>query len=133
MSTYEPSEEQIQTALRDYMQFAHPLLFALFIHIPNEGKRSLREGAKQKRLGLVRGVSDIFFAYPSGGYHGLWLEIKKAKGRLTIWQKLFLQRMSDVDYKTAIAYSLDEAIQVMEGYINAKTEIRSDRANQQLK
>src|SRR3990167_8029165 len=31
-----------------------------FIHIPNEGKRSPRAGARLKRMGLLPGASDFF-------------------------------------------------------------------------
>lgn len=46
------------------------------VHIANEGKRSARNGAALKRMGLRKGFPDLFFPYARGGYHGLFIELK---------------------------------------------------------
>ena len=64
-----------------------------FIHIPNEGKRSPRAGARLKRMGLLPGASDFFIldsppALPL--LKGVWVELKRHGGKPTDEQLQFL-------------------------------------------
>ena len=52
----------------------------LLYHIPNEGKRSGRAGAALLRQGLKRGVPDICLPVARGGYHALYIELKRRSG-----------------------------------------------------
>lgn len=121
--TNNPTEGQIQMAFVEYVRYKHPNLAECLIHIPNEGKRSLREGAKQKALGLTRGVSDLFFALPiwvpslEKKYSGLWIEVKTKTGRITKEQALFIDRMNGCGYLANVVRSLDGAIDLFEQYI----------------
>lgn len=47
-------------------------------HIPNGTQAASR--MKKRGLGVRSGVPDLFLALPSGGYHGLWIELKRIKG-----------------------------------------------------
>lgn len=115
--TFDPTEAQIQMAFVDYVRYKHPRVEECLIHIPNEGRRSLREGAKQKRLGLTRGVSDLFFAQPLGNYSGLWIEVKTKAGRVTKEQVAFCALMNKSGYLARVVRSLEEAIELFESYI----------------
>lgn len=86
------TESQEAQALTHWVS-AHGLA-PYWAHIPNEGKRSLRHGAKLKREGLKAGVSDYFLATPMINTHGLWIELKSPKGKKpTAEQEAWLQRM----------------------------------------
>lgn len=113
-----PSEFQVQSSFIEYVRHKYPQLSRNLIHIPNEGKRSLREGARQKALGLTRGVSDLFFAKPMNGYPGLWIEMKSGKGRLTLEQDAFIGLMAASGYRAEVAKSFEEAVKIFEDYIN---------------
>lgn len=125
MKNIELSERQIQSLFMQWVQVQYPPYRQLLIHIPNEGKRSLAEGRRQKELGLMRGVSDLFFAYPVKDrtsnqwwkYHGLWLEMKKKSGRETKEQISFRERMLSQGYQAQVAHSFDEAREIFEEYI----------------
>ena len=57
-----PTETQEQIALMEWaavMQGRYAEL-ALLFHIPNEGKRSYQVGGQMRRMGLKRGVPDLF-------------------------------------------------------------------------
>ena len=61
------------------MRRAHPELQLLY-HVPNEGKRTWRTGARLKSEGLKPGVPDICLPVARGKYHGLYVELKLVAG-----------------------------------------------------
>lgn len=91
-------------------------------HIPNEGKRDVVSGARLKRIGLRKGVPDLCIPLPKGRYHGLYIELKTAKGKVTPDQIEWLKLLKSNGYATAITYGVDEAITVIKQYISIKEE-----------
>ena len=87
------------------------------IHIRNEGKRTIGEGAKAKHMGLTRGVSDLFFAKPNGAYHGFWIELKAPKGKLSAYQKIWLEKMKMVGYKAEVYFGWVSAAKALSDYV----------------
>ena len=65
----------------------------------------------------MAGASDLFIAWPTDNHHGLWLEMKSAKGKPTKSQQEFLEKMQNKGYATAIAHSWDEAMAVTINYL----------------
>lgn len=64
------------------MRRAHPELQLLY-HVPNEGKRTWRTGARLKSEGLKPGVPDLCLPVARGKYHGLYVELKRRDQRAT--------------------------------------------------
>ena len=110
-----PTEYQIHAAFVEYVKTKH--LADYLIHIPNEGRRSWREGKKQKALGLMKGASDLFLAVPTTRHHGMWHEIKSAKRKETTEQIEFGARMKLKGYEYKCSHSIDEAIANHEEYL----------------
>lgn len=73
----EKSEAAIQSEIFLHFWNNFPETRRLLFHIPNGGKRSPREAMKFKSMGVVKGIPDLFFAWPNGKYHGLFIEVKK--------------------------------------------------------
>ena len=123
MNKLEPSEYQIQSTFIEYVRLMHPEQSQYLIHIPNEGKRSLAEGRRQKALGLTRGVFDLFFASPRGGFCGLWIEVKSKGGRISKEQKAFQILMAGHlhFYEAYFAYSVEDCIEIFEDYLYERT------------
>jgi len=86
------------------------------IKIDNEGKRTPWGGALAKRMGLYPGASDLFLARPSQGFHGLWIEMKSVKGKVSATQKEFMTRMFEEGYAITTCYSGDEAIKFVKKF-----------------
>ena len=81
------TEDQIQQAVIRWSQQASvrkmfPQL-ALLYHIPNERKCTPQQGARLKRMGVKSGVPDLHLPVARGAYHGLYLEMKTEKGRVS--------------------------------------------------
>lgn len=104
------------------VQWAHYHWFGKHVvPIPNGGHRIKAVAAKMKRRGAVKaGVSDLFLAYPSGGYHGLWLEMKrteKSKAKVSPLQSEFLAQQREVGYAGEVAYGALHAMEIIKKYL----------------
>ena len=69
-----------------------------------------------KGQGMLSGVPDLFLPVPKNGFHGLFIEIKSEKGRVTESQHWFLTNAESVGYKTVVCYSSKEAISAIQQY-----------------
>ncbi|MCW6608454.1 VRR-NUC domain-containing protein [Yersinia ruckeri] len=87
------------------------------IHIPNEGKRGPKAARDAKRLGLRKGVPDLFLALPRGGYAGLWIEMKILNGKPTPDQNHWLKRVKDAGYVAYVCHSANQAENIILEYI----------------
>lgn len=88
------------------------------IHIPNEGKRGPKAARDAKRLGLRKGVPDLFLALPRGGYAGLWIEMKARGGQSTVEQFLWLKKLDNVGYVATTCFSFSQAKDTVVKYLN---------------
>lgn len=115
-------EDAEQIALMDWARF-HPVgieqgkIADWLIHIPNGGKRNIREAARLKRMGVQAGVSDLLLALPVGKSAGLWIELKAPKGRASDAQKAWLERMQRVGYQVALCKGSGAAIAAIKYYL----------------
>lgn len=91
--------------------------FTNYNHSPNEGKRTPQEGNKLKRMGMSKGFPDLEICVPKNGFHGLYLEFKSGKGKLSPEQKEWGERLGEAGYKVAVVRSCNEAIEVFEAYM----------------
>lgn len=115
LSSGDLSEETIHRTVIEWVCLK-PSIQHLVLHFPNEGKRSARYGKLLKDLGLRPGVSDLFVALARHGHHGLWIELKSARGIVSKVQKQFLEDMERQGYGTAICRSIDETITLLDWY-----------------
>lgn len=133
----DPTESQIQCAI---VEWANNTLTNegyrigdFLIKIPNEGKRSFYIGNKIKKEGLKKGVSDLFLAIPSLIFKvsdgtscdkeylgGLWLEVKTKRGKLSVDQKKWQERMIKAGYEAVVVRSVDEGIKEIKDYLGIK-------------
>lgn len=56
----------------------HPMARLAFA-VPNGGKRDAITAARLKAEGVKKGVHDVCYPVALGGFHSLWLELKKPK------------------------------------------------------
>lgn len=94
----------------------YPELRWLF-HVPNGGSRNKQEAVKFKQMGIKAGVSDLCLPYPKGIYCGLFIEMKYGNNRQQDTQKEFLAAMATAGHFVATCYSAEEAIKVLEEYL----------------
>lgn len=87
----------------------HPICNQYLIHIANERRCSLQQGAILKAMGVKRGVSDLFLAYPTKRYAGFWLELKAPGKKPTESQLEWFSRMEKVGFCCAWFDDWDKA------------------------
>lgn len=100
-----------------------PSLKGNVIKIVNEGKRSLREGARLKAIGLSAGEPDYLIPVPIGKYHSLFIEMKTPdqKGKKQKKEQLAkIERLNKLGHYAIISYGCDTAIQITIDYLGGK-------------
>ena len=101
-------EHRIQVACFNWFNVQYPKLRGLLYHVANGGWRNKVVAAKLKAGGVVPGVADLILDIARGGYHGLRIELKTAKGKQSPVQRDW-QRLEEAHgYKYIICRSLEE-------------------------
>lgn len=94
-------------------------------HIPNGGSRGddarsrMIRGANMKADGVKQGVFDLCLPFPNGGYHGLYIEMKKP-GELNSTsadQKEFSVYLTKAGYAWAVCDNWEKAVHAIETYL----------------
>lgn len=65
--------------------------------------------AKMKAEGVRAGVPDLFLPVARQGFHGLWIELKSAKGRVTTVQAAWHERLRAQGYRVVVCRGWCEA------------------------
>jgi hypothetical protein len=85
----------------------------------NGGSRHYYEAAKLKRMGLSAGYPDLTIPYPAGGYHGLYIELKRQKGgKLSDAQIHWLTFLREQGYWAECCAGADDAIALVKHYLS---------------
>lgn len=82
----------------------------------NAGKRSWQHGKVMKAEGLKAGVPDLFWPVARGGFHGLYIEMKRPKKKPRPNQLQWLGWLSEQGYATAVFTDDIETIAAMRNY-----------------
>lgn len=110
-------EYQIQKALVLYIKFQYPnILFNA--DVGGTWTKNFGTAIKNKLSGHSNGFPDLFFAEPRKGYHGLFIELKTIKGRISDEQQDWIEKLNERGYCALVAYGFDEAKEDINNYLN---------------
>ena len=126
---YEESENQI--AFFNWWRMTHAdfgLPACVVFAIPNGSalgtgkedwqiKQRMIRGKRLKSEGLTPGVFDIFISVPRKPFSGCYLEMKKLEGEPSKEQIDFSGHMTMLGYKTAYAFTAQQAIDITTSYL----------------
>lgn len=107
------SENQINIAVVNYCRAKNIPV----VHIANERKCSSIYGSLLRKKGTIAGVSDLLIFHPKSLKFGLWLELKKQGGKLTLNQKIWLDYVKKYGYYSAVADNVETAINIIDEYV----------------
>ena len=95
-------------------------------HIPNGGSRNRIEAARLKAQGVCPGVPDLCLPVARGGFHGLYIELKRQRGgRLSGDQRAWLEALNRNGYRAVRCDGWEEATQVIAQYLNGE-KVKND-------
>ena len=120
-------ESAYQTQVVEWSRWAFKVNPVRYPHLEmlhcslNGVKLSGTQAKIAKGQGMLSGVPDLFLPVPKNGFHGLFIEMKSDKGRVTENQHWFLTNAESLSYKTVICYSAKEAISAIQAYYDEET------------
>ena len=110
-------EQILQINLINWFKHEWPELSEDIHHFANERKCTIQQGKILKRMGVTKGVSDIFLAISLNGYHGLWIELKINNGKVTNEQMEFIKRKNQRGYFAVAVWGLEATKEVIKCYL----------------
>ncbi len=99
----------IQSATSPELQLLHA--------IPNGGKRDRVTAALLKAEGVRAGVPDIFLPVARERWHGLYIELKTERGRVTEHQKRWIRELRQQGYMAAVCRGWHPASALIKAYL----------------
>lgn len=116
-----PTESVEQQCLFRWAAFQsgrYPELKLLY-HVPNGGSRKKSEAGRFKAEGVKAGVPDLCLPVARGGYHGLYVELKRLKGSKTSEdQKAWIAHLTEQGYCAVVCKGWEAAAKVITKYLN---------------
>jgi hypothetical protein len=119
------SEDIDHINLINWFHHEFPELADDFHHFANERKCSVMEGRLLKRKGVKKGVYDFFLGLACDNYHGLWVELKVGKGKLSPEQMAFGARKTQRGYVAVAVWGFEAAKQAILAYLKSYCIYRS--------
>ena len=114
---FTPHEDREQAAVIQWAEYESARLpgVNMIYAIPNGGSRNKLEAVNLKRQGVKAGVPDLCLPVARGGFHGLYIEMKRREGgRLSDHQREWLTRLQAQGYAAVVCKGFDEAVTAIE-------------------
>ena len=94
----------------------------LIAAIPNGGSRTALERVSMHAEGVLAGMPDLCVLEPSGGFCGLFIEMKTQTGVVAAAQRDIARRLNRGGYLCVTARSADDGWAVIEQYLEGRDE-----------
>lgn len=104
----------------EFIEYLNRIGIKFYNHSPNEGKRSAKEGNKNKKMGTQRGFPDLEIPYPANGKSGLYIEFKTKKGTVQPEQNNWLSYLNSKGYVAVIVRSFEDGCEVLKSYLKGQ-------------
>lgn len=117
MTEYDHQKAVFSWAKQPSVRSKHPELSLLF-HIKNETKEGARQVAMDKAAGVKKGVPDLMLPVARKEYHGLFIEMKRAGGKVSADQEWWMEHLEGNCYRCCVCYGWQEAAEVLTWYLN---------------
>jgi hypothetical protein len=95
------------------------LEFCLYAIKNEEKSGSAIVGSRFRASGVKKGVADVFLSVARNGYHGLYIEMKAAKGKLSKEQIIFGDKVREQGYGWVCCYSWESAKNIIIQYLTS--------------
>ena len=88
-------------------------------HIPNETTGGRGWIVRNSQMGCRKGVPDLMLPIPAGGYHGLFVEMKTRRGKVSDNQQRWIDALNTFGYRAVVCYGWEAARDEIESYLAA--------------
>lgn len=114
-----PSEKEEQIALVNWARRNQEYQELRLLHaIHNSTPTTPKVALQQKLMGTVRGIPDLFLPVPRGGYHGIYIELKRSKGgSVSADQKAIIAALREQGYRVEVCHGAEQAKRVLLQYL----------------
>lgn len=129
-------ESRLSEQVSQFLKLQYPNLIYRFD--VSDLKLSMPQAMRNKKLQMKdRGYPDLFLAFPSKGFHGLYIELKKDRSEVykkdgtfkRKWnrktqschvaeQNTILKRLNDLGYKAVYGFGFIDSITKIKEYLN---------------
>jgi len=109
----------------------YPAVRQYLFAIPNGGSRHKLEAISLKAQGVTPGIPDLFLSIPTKKHHGLYLECKSDKGKLTEHQTKKIFIFKEIGYECILFRTSKEGIEVVKEYLGL-TNLRNFKDDTEL-
>lgn len=99
-------EDDLQKAVAQLLD----LLGWLWWHTPNGGKRSAREAARLKAMGVKAGVPDVLIFERTNTGFGCAIELKIKPNKPTVEQLATMEALRGRGWQATVCHSMDEVM-----------------------
>ena len=110
-------ESRLQVNAVKWFDLQYPRFKLNLFSIPNEGARTVANGARMKAQGRRAGVADLFFAFANYEKHGLFIEFKSGKRKQSKEQIAFQTAVEKEDYQYEVVSDFDQFKNLIEKYL----------------
>jgi hypothetical protein len=110
------SESDLQKACVSWFKTKHPNVYTISSYLQGN-INGFAASQEANMMGYQSGCPDLFIVYPSKGYHGLFIEFKSAKGRLSNLQKCWRDEVIRLGYQWELINNYQDFINLINGYI----------------
>lgn len=90
----------------------------LLHHIKNETASGAKAVAIDRANGVKKGVPDLCLPVARGGYHGLYIEMKTERGKVSSEQTKWISDLLEQGYYAEVCHGWQEATDLIERYMN---------------
>lgn len=101
-------EDDIQTSIITALRLLYPK--SISAHVPNGGKRNVREAIRFKRQGVLSGFADIIFLHKG---ECIFFEVKAPKGVLSPTQIEFKDKVITQGFIYHVVHSVEETLNII--------------------
>jgi hypothetical protein len=118
-SAWKDSEHKLQVEIVNRsLVFASKYPEVLLLHaIPSGDWRGWGTGKKLKAEGVIPGVPDLCMPVARGGFHGFYMELKKAGGHVRPDQWEFMEALHEQGYFVRVCNSVGVALEIIINYL----------------
>ena len=114
-------ESRLQQACIKWVRYQYPDL--IIYAIPNGGKRNAVTGAILKAEGVLAGVADLVVAKATKDHHGLYIEMKTAKGQQAPSQRAFEQAVTREGYRYELSRSFEQFVTIIRTFLQGASNL----------